>query len=292
MSVNRTLYSVLSKYTRNWCCHSDIYARTIVTAAASNRNINALNSNQTRIANSVRYNVPPRSQHYTTALSNMTKDQANDLVFRLNDQERQVLYQVLQQFQANQERKRLEGELAASRWRSRFGRPATRPSLGDVDPTGSYCPVPEDWLHKKFVEQTPPPSSNDLFKLLVINSLPFIGFGFLDNFTMIIAGDYIEHSIGCVITISTMAAAGLGNTISDVLGIGSAYYVERAAEKVGVKPPELTPIQLEMPTARRAANFGRVLGITIGCLLGMCPLLFMDLKGDGDDKKEKELPKS
>lgn len=41
-----------------------------------------------------------------------------------------------------------KGELAASRWRSRFGRPAKIRVLGDVDPTGSYCPVPEDWLKK------------------------------------------------------------------------------------------------------------------------------------------------
>lgn len=52
-----------------------------------------------------------------------------------------------------------------------------------------------------------------------------------------------------------MAAAALGNTISDVLGIGSAYYIERMAESVGVKPPKLTPIQLEMPSSRRYANF-------------------------------------
>lgn len=50
------------------------------------------------------------SNNYTTALSNMTKDQANDLVFRLTDQERQLLLQVLSQFQSNQERKKLEGK--------------------------------------------------------------------------------------------------------------------------------------------------------------------------------------
>lgn len=114
--------------------------------------------------------------------------------------------------------------------------------------------------------------------VMIINSLPFVGFGFLDNFTMIIAvstgfsfkslpnfltvwflnltqGDYIEHTIGFVVTISTMAAAALGNTISDIIGIGSAYYVERGAEIVGIKPPPLTPIQLEMESSRRAANF-------------------------------------
>lgn len=47
---------------------------------------------------------------YTTALSNLTKDQANELVFRLNDSERQVLLQVLNQFESNKERKRLEGK--------------------------------------------------------------------------------------------------------------------------------------------------------------------------------------
>lgn len=51
-----------------------------------------------------------------------------------------------------------------------------------------------------------------------------------------------------------MAAAALGNTISDIIGIGSAYYVERGAEIVGIKPPPLTPIQLEMESSRRSAN--------------------------------------
>lgn len=123
-------------------------------------------------------------------------------------------------------------------------------------------------------------------KLGLVNALPFIGFGFLDNFTMIIAGDYIEHTLGLFMCISTMAAAALGNTISDVIGIGSAFYVEKLAEMSGVRPPKLTPIQLEMKASRRAANMGRVWGITIGCLLGMCPLLFMkDEDKDGDKKK-------
>lgn len=60
--------------------------------------------------------------------------------------------------------------------------------------------------------------------------------------------------LGSIITISTMAAAALGNTLSDVLGIGSAYYVERAASKLGVRPPNLSPIQIEMPSSRHAAN--------------------------------------
>lgn len=75
----------------------------------------------------------------------------------------------------------------------------------------------------------------------------------------IIAGDYIEYSLGTFMTISTMAAAALGNTISDVLGIGSAVYVERIVEIIGIKPPDLTPIQLEMKSARRASNLVRII---------------------------------
>lgn len=51
-----------------------------------------------------------------------------------------------------------------------------------------------------------------------------------------------------------MAAAALGNTISDVCGIGSAIYVEKAVYKIGMKPAPLTPVQLDMPVTRRSAN--------------------------------------
>jgi len=50
--------------------------------------------------------------------------------------------------------------------------------------------------------------------------LPFVGFGFLDNFIMIVAGESIETFLGASLVISTMAAAALGNTLSDVFGIG------------------------------------------------------------------------
>ncbi|XP_058451714.1 transmembrane protein 65 isoform X2 [Malaya genurostris] len=179
---------------------------------------------------------------YTQAASTLTREQLHDLVYRLNEDERELLMNTLKQFESNKQKAQFEAET-----------------------------VP-----------TPPP--RDLFQLGLVNALPFIGFGFLDNFTMIIAGDYIEHTLGLFMCISTMAAAALGNTISDVIGIGSAFYIEKLAEMSGVKPPKLSPIQLEMKSSRQAANMGRVIGITIGCLLGMCPLLFKK-----DEDKETKL---
>ncbi len=119
------------------------------------------------------------------------------------------------------------------------------------------------------------PTFNELAHLAFHQGLPFIGFGFLDNFIMILAGDYIDHHIGLTLGISTMAAAALGNTISDLFGIGSAWYVESFAARLGAKPPVLTHVQLHMTQSRVAANAGRALGVAFGCIIGMIPLLFM-----------------
>ncbi|XP_022699237.1 transmembrane protein 65-like isoform X2 [Varroa jacobsoni] len=137
------------------------------------------------------------------------------------------------------------------------------------------------------------PTVAQLRAICVHNALPFIGFGFLDNFIMICAGDYIDMTLGLTFGISTMAAAGLGNAISDVAGIGSAWYVERIACRIGVQVPILTAEQLNMTSTRIVSNFGRAFGVFIGCLLGMCPLLLIDKTNkDGesevDDVKKTE----
>lgn len=55
-----------------------------------------------------------------------------------------------------------------------------------------------------------------------------------------------------------MAAAALGNTVSDVIGIGSVHYVEMFAQKVGFEAPKLTLAQLNLPRTRLAANVVRI----------------------------------
>lgn len=64
--------------------------------------------------------------------------------------------------------------------------------------------------------------------------------------------------------ISTMAAAGLGNTISDILGIGSAFYVERFCEFLGLRPPKLSPAQFELKSSRRSANYVSLIFLSTG----------------------------
>jgi len=129
------------------------------------------------------------------------------------------------------------------------------------------------------------PTYAELKQLAYHNSLPFIGFGFLDNFIMIVAGEYIDITLGAKLGISTMAAAAFGNTVSDMMGIGSAWYVESWADKLGAHPPNLSPEQLEMTSSRICANFGRLIGVALGCLLGMFPLLFIETSTN-EEKKE------
>lgn len=83
-------------------------------------------------------------------------------------------------------------------------------------------------------------------------------FCYVINMYKLIQGESIERTVGAVITISTMAAAAIGNTFSDILGIGSSYYVEQMVIKLGLKPPNLTPVQLDMKCSRRAANLVRL----------------------------------
>lgn len=117
--------------------------------------------------------------------------------------------------------------------------------------------------------------------ILVHNAIPFVGFGFLDNAIMIAAGTQIEVSIGVTLGISTMAAAALGNLISDLAGLGLAGYVEALVSKLGMQVPELTPTQADMWQTRVSSHLGKALGVSIGCLLGMFPLLFIS---DEEDK--------
>ncbi|XP_016912587.1 uncharacterized protein LOC107998077 isoform X5 [Apis cerana] len=197
----------------------------------------------------------------------LTKDKIKKIVSKFNSEERELFLKALEEYKSEEDRAEYQRQLAAFRWCNKLGRPSKIPSLKNVDPTGTYCPVPEDWLMRKYE-----PSTKDLILVAISNAIPFIGFGFLDNFIMIVAGDQIEIILSKKFPISTMTAAALGNTISDIIGIGSVHYVERFAQSVGFKAPKLTPMQLNLRRTKAAANMGRVIGVTIGCIIGMTPI--------------------
>ncbi|XP_028254888.1 transmembrane protein 65-like [Parambassis ranga] len=127
-----------------------------------------------------------------------------------------------------------------------------------------------------------PPTASQIRYILFHNALPFVGFGFLDNAIMIAAGTQIELSIGVTLGISTMAAAALGNLVSDLAGLGLAGYVEALVSRLGMQVPDLTPKQADMWQTRLSSHMGKAIGVSIGCILGMFPLLFLS---DDDDEE-------
>ena len=109
--------------------------------------------------------------------------------------------------------------------------------------------------------------------------LPFIGFGFMDNAILIIAGDAIDTSLGVTLGISTMCAAAIGNIVSDLAGIGCAAYIEEfCATTLKLPIPALNSAQRQLRSVRMASQGGMAIGMTIGCVIGMIPLLFIDSK--------------
>lgn len=99
-------------------------------------------------------------------------------------------------------------------------------------------------------------------------TVAFIVFGFIDNFLMIVFGDRIDAFITGIGINNTLLAAGLGNTLSDAVGILSGRWVEKL---VHVRLPPVTDGKL----TKNQIIAAETIGIIIGCLFGLLPLLFL-----------------
>lgn len=118
-----------------------------------------------------------------------------------------------------------------------------------------------------------PATPDQLVKVALTNGAPMLGFGFMDNFLMISFGESIDAVFGMYV--STMAAAALGNLCSNLVGLGLADYIEHAAERMGIPSPKLTDFQRDTRIVHVVGVGGTVIGVSVGCLLGMVPLLFV-----------------
>jgi len=130
------------------------------------------------------------------------------------------------------------------------------------------------------------PSFNTLKIVAFGQAIPFIGFGFMDNAILIVAGDAIDTYLGVSLGISTLCAAAIGNIISDLAGIGLSTVIEDfCAKQLKLPVPNLSTAQRQLRSVRFAGQLGMAVGMTFGCIVGMCPLLFID------DKKVENLRK-
>lgn len=164
------------------------------------------------------------------------------------------------------------------------GRTASAASAATPNPVPD---VPEG-LDEKEKHGSVPPTREQLHRCLQAAAIPYIGFGFLDNFLMIVFGDFIDSTLCVALNFSTMAAAAIGNTLSDGAGIWSGQWLEARAKSLGFEEPKLSEEQEEMGVTVRWRNVGQFVGITVGCILGCCPLLWMDPEAAIKQRREKE----
>ena len=106
---------------------------------------------------------------------------------------------------------------------------------------------------------------------------PMVGFGFVDNVTMILAGDAIDGTIGTAFGLSVLASAALGNLVSDVCGIGMGDIVSSA--RPSLPPPALPP--------RAGAGVRKREGGGLEGLMRPCFFSFSSLPGRGCPQVEK-----
>ena len=134
------------------------------------------------------------------------------------------------------------------------------------------------------------PSRYDLKIHALTSGIPFIGFGIMDNAILIWAGDIIDTKLGVLFSISTLCAAAIGNIISDIAGVGLGAYIEDfCATKLRLPKVNLTNAQRNLRSVRFAGQIGNMIGLTIGCIIGMFPLLLIDTEEVQQLKREARM---
>ncbi|CAM9661078.1 unnamed protein product [Ectocarpus sp. 13 AM-2016] len=134
-----------------------------------------------------------------------------------------------------------------------------------------------------------PPTQAQLRTLFMHSAVPMVGFGIMDNFVMISAGDLIDNTLGVKFGLATLTAAACGQVVSDVCGVCFGGTVEAFATKMGLPTPDLTLRQRGLRACKLAATSGAASGVVVGCILGMGTLLFMDTTHAEREKKQREM---
>lgn len=119
------------------------------------------------------------------------------------------------------------------------------------------------------------PTRSQLRQLFVRTAVPFVGFGFFDNVIMLTVGETIDCTLGVAFGFSTLAAAGMGQMVSDASGITLQGLIERSADQLGLPDPHLSVRQQRLEFVKYWMIAARIIGIIFGCFLGMCPLILM-----------------
>mmetsp|Transcript_46542 Transcript_46542/g.53820 ORF Transcript_46542/g.53820 Transcript_46542/m.53820 type:complete len:241 (+) Transcript_46542:81-803(+) len=114
-------------------------------------------------------------------------------------------------------------------------------------------------------------SSKQIRSIFLSAAIPMVGFGFMDNFVMITAGQAIDNSLGVQMGLATMTAAAMGQVVSDVSGV---MFGDTLARLFKVSSAQLSASQRELAAVQihRLRLAGAILGVIAGCTLGATAL--------------------
>ena len=121
-----------------------------------------------------------------------------------------------------------------------------------------------------------PPTRTQLWRVFTAAAIPFVGFGFCDNTIMIHAGNAIDCTLGVTFGLSTITAAAMGATVSNASGVAFGNTLERIFTAAGLPSANLTNAQRKLPVVGRTKLIGSMLGVIVGCCLGLTNLFLID----------------
>ena len=144
----------------------------------------------------------------------------------------------------------------------------------------------------------PEPTRHQLYVVALHQAIPFVGFGIMDNAILLLAGEAIDIYLGVTLGISTMCAAAIGNIVSDLCGVVFGTMIEDALlgwskriekltnGRITLPPmPKLSYDQRNLRSVRWSSQLGCAAGLTVGCVIGMFPLLFFPTQKEKDEDK-------
>ncbi|KAF5226294.1 hypothetical protein ECC02_000417 [Trypanosoma cruzi] len=231
----------------------------------------------------------------------LTQGELQQLV-KLLEEDPKLLIDLVGRLDA-QSRRRLIVAGGAMEW---FGKESAASEVERADVDKDLLISPKDfdhWLESalrrrvrgKWPQQQENPAAADeeirvpflaLVRIAFGAGLPFVGFGFLDNAVMILAGDAIDSTLGFYLNCSVMSCAAMGNIFSGALGMQFHGVIDKAVQKLNFNTPVLTERQMKGRQVFFAGHIGGTIGIMTGLFLGMFPLLLID---SGEEKADHAL---
>ena len=117
-------------------------------------------------------------------------------------------------------------------------------------------------------------------------AVPMVGFGFMDQTILLQAGNAIDCTFGVWLGLSTLSAAAVGSILSNMGSVVFGGVVERTAAMLGLASANFSHAQKRLPIVARTGMYGNLVGIFVGCLLGLGNLLFIDTEKARELKDE------